>query len=86
MAALLPVRKDPLISKLNVSNIQPLTLYDAKPSIATVISLPTETVDSTSKTTVLETEEAKEKEITQKGANHDVQNSQNFVNNINQSI
>lgn len=85
MAILLPVRKDPLISKLCVSNIQPLTSYDLKPSIATVISLPTEIVDSTSKSTVLETEKGKEKEIIQKGANYDVQNLQNFVDNINQS-
>lgn len=85
VAVLLPIRKDPLISKLCVSNIQPLTSYDAKSSTATVISLPTEIVDSTSKSTVLETEETKEKEVTQKGAisKYDVQN---FVDNINQSI
>jgi len=87
VAVLLPIRKDPLISKLCVSNIQPLTSYDAKSSIATVISLPTEIVDSTSKSTVLETEETKEKEVTQGAiSKYDVQNSQNFVDNINQSI
>lgn len=88
MAVLLPIRKDPLISKLYVSNIQPLTSYDTKSSIATVISLPTEIVDSTSKSTVLETEDTKEKVVTQKGAisKYDVQNSQNFVDNINQRI
>lgn len=87
MAILLPIRKDPLISKLCVSNIQPLTSHDAKSSIATVISLPTEIVDSTSKTIVLEMEEAKEKEVTQKEtiSKHDVQNSKNFVDNINKN-
>lgn len=77
MATLLPVRKDPLISKLCVSNIQPVTSYDAKPSFTTVISSPTEIMDSTSKTIVFETEETKEKEVIQKEAisNYNVQNS-----------
>ncbi|XP_029663097.1 conserved oligomeric Golgi complex subunit 8 isoform X2 [Formica exsecta] len=77
VATLLPVRKDPLISKLCVSNIQPVTSYDAKLSFTTVISSPTEIVDSTSKTIVFEMEETKEKEVTQKGtiSNYNVQNS-----------
>lgn len=77
MATLLPVRKDPLISKLSVSNIQPVSSYDAKSSFTTMISSPTEIVDSTSKTIELETEETKEKEVTQKEAisNYNVQNS-----------
>lgn len=71
VAVLLPIKKDSLVSKLCASNMQPLP------------PLPTEAADSTSKPT--ERERPREKEIVQQGAipKHNVQNSQNFVDNVN---
>lgn len=87
MAVLLPIKKDSLASKLCTSNVQPLTSHNAKNvSIATFLS--TETMDSNSKkTTVTETETEKPKgnETIQQGTiqqKRDVQNSQNFTNDI----
>lgn len=85
MAVLLPIKKDSLASKLCTSNV-PLTSHNAKNvSIATFLS--TETMDSNSKkTTVTETETEKSKgnETIQQGTiqKRDVQNSQNFTNDI----
>lgn len=81
MSVLLPVKKDSLASKLCTSNMQPLTSYNAKnPSIAT--SLPTETMDLNLKTSVIE-KESKENEITKQGIEKgDVQNSQNFTEDV----
>jgi len=74
VAVLLPIKKDLLVSKLCAPNVQSLP------------ALPTEGVDSTSKT--IETEKSKEKEIVQQGttAKRNIQNSQNFVDNANQNI
>lgn len=82
VAVLLPIKKDSLASKLNMSKpLQPLTSRNAKnPSSAT--SLPTETMDSNlKKTTVIESKENEiaEQVTVQKG---DVQNSHIFTEDI----
>lgn len=81
VAVLLPIKKDS--SKLCTSNIQPLPSHNAKnPSIAT--PLPIEIMGSNSKLTIIETEKLKENETTQQGTiqKRDMQNSQNFTDNI----
>lgn len=84
MAVLLPVKKDSLASKLYTSNVQPITSHNAKNlSIATF--LPTETIDSNSKKiTIAETEKSKENKIIRQETiqKRDVQNSQNFTDDI----
>jgi len=82
VAILLPIKKDPLLSQLYVSNVQSLTSHNAKSST----TAPTEFADSTSmKSTVLEKKKPKEKEVVQQEAisnNHNVQNSQNSIDHV----